>query len=72
MGNAIEEAEKERQEKREKMEQLTTGLLAYDSKSLGDVVKCYITEEKDTDKLTDTAYEAYRDIAEILVLEWEC
>ena len=68
----VAEAEAEMAKKREELRRLTAGLSAFDSKSLGDAVKCYISVEKDTSKLTDTAYKAYQSIAEILILELEC
>lgn len=65
-------AEQEREVKRKKMERLTLDLLAFDSTDLGNAVKCCISEEKYTNKLTDAAYEAFAVIAEIQVLELEC
>lgn len=62
----------ELKEKREELKRLTAGLLTYDSESLGDAVKCYISEGKDPRTLTDTAYRAFQSISEILILEQEC
>ena len=61
-----------RKEKREEIERLKAELLTYDSESLGDAVKCYISKEMDTRNLTDTAYRAFQSIAEISILELEC
>ena len=70
--NLVAEAEAERAEKRKELRQLITGLSTFDSESLGDAVKCYISEEKDTSKLTDTAYKAFQSVVEIQILELEC
>ena len=49
----MEKFEQERMKKREEMERLTRDLLTYDSESLGDAVKCYISQEDDPAALSD-------------------
>lgn len=61
----------ERKDKLEELWRLTAELLTYDSKSLGDAVKCYILNE-DPGKLNDAPLEAFATIAKIRALEAEC
>lgn len=68
----MEAAEQERRAKREEMEHLTCDLLTYDSESLGDAVKCYISQEDDPAALSSAALEAFGIISKIQVLELEC
>lgn len=68
----MKRAEQEREAKRREIEGLTIKLLGFDSEDLGNAVKCYITEGKDTSELSDAAYDAFSIIAKIKVLEWEC
>ena len=68
----MEKFEQERMKKREEMERLTRYLLTYDSESLGDAVKCYISQEDDPAALSDPAFEAFGIISKIQVLELEC
>lgn len=68
----MEVAEQERRTKREEMERLTRDLLTYDSESLGDAVKCYISQEDDPATLSSAALEAFGIISKIQVLKWEC
>lgn len=46
----MEAAEQERRAKREEMERLTRDLLTYDSESLGDAIKCYLSQEERRDR----------------------
>lgn len=66
-----DKAAAERKGKREEMERLTAELLTYDSKCLGDAVKCYILNEAPAE-LDDAAFEAFAAVAKIRALEAEC
>lgn len=68
----MEAAEQERRAKREEMERLTRDLLTYDSESLGDAIKCYLSQEDGPAALSSAALEAFGIILKIKVLEWEC
>lgn len=65
------EAEAEMAKKREELRRLTAGLLAYDSESLGDAVKCYVLNEG-PGKLNDVPLEVFSIVAKIRALEAEC
>lgn len=58
----------ERERKQEYTERLTLELLAYDSKAIGEAVKCRLSGA-DPDKLTTAALEAYSAVLELETLK---